>query len=137
MTEEEPVTLHPRIRQLLCLWLITVLTLLPVSGSLMAAVAVGDDGSPVAMEVHHAHHGGMAHAAHHDATGDGHSATLMHDCPNALCAGGCGGCTGCHAPPAQRSDMVRAEGALMNALPLLSSSPPPGAVFRPPIPLSA
>lgn len=133
----------PRLRQLLCLWLVTVLTLLPVSGPLLAATATpgGDEDAPAFGHAHHGHAQDTSHPHHghtptQDASGDppaGTTAFTPHDCHNAACGGGCTGCTGCHAPPSRTPFHIQASGMLILSLPAISSSPPPGAVFRPPI----
>jgi hypothetical protein len=125
--------LKPCIRQLLCLWLVAAITLLPLSGTLLAAVAPsGPDagGGPA----HHLHHGqtgyGDLPAPHHDQdTG----LTSAGDCHNALCAASCSGCTGCHAPPARaQAEPARVTGPHPGMLPADSPTPHPAPLFKPP-----
>jgi hypothetical protein len=137
----------PRIRQLLCLWLLTAIALLPVSGSLLAAMTAPADAAAPGF-AHHQHHGqqsGMDHLAHHhdpdapvpetgtpDDTPDTGLAPA-HDCTNGLCLGGCAGCTGCAAPPADGFRHHHGMGLLSLSQHSFSATPPAGALFRPPI----
>lgn len=137
-TDREQTALKPRIRQLLCLWLVTVIALLPVSGSLLAAtLAAGSDNDAQGIHMGHAHHGADAPAADDGTRDIAPLFSLHHDCGTALCAGGCSGCTACHAPPVNH--LLSADSAdLVHAfLPVTASTPPPGAVFRPPIATTA
>jgi hypothetical protein len=138
--------LNLRIRQLLCLWLATTLALLPLSGSLLAAMAApGDTGARAFVHAHHAPPAAADHLAHHhdhdapvpetgdpDKTPDTALAPL-HDCANGMCIGGCAGCTACTVPPAGGFGHHLGMDILSHAQPSFSTTPPPGALFRPPI----
>jgi hypothetical protein len=148
-TDREQAALKPRIRQLLCFWLVTVITLLPVSGSLPAAtLAAGSDNASHDAHMGHAHHGTTpAHGAHdhhearHGPAGGMDDSIVLafvhHDCGSALCADGCSGCTACHAPPVNSLLSADSTDLLHAFSPVIASTPPPGAVFRPPITTTA
>jgi hypothetical protein len=140
--------LKPRIRQLLCLWLVMVIALLPPSGTLLAAMAPSgaDAGGGPAHHLHHGQQGyGNLPAAHHDhdTPVSGPSAVdsgvmSAGDCHNALCASSCSGCTGCHAPPARaHTEPGRLTGPRPAMLPPESPTPHPASLFKPPRPVTA
>lgn len=143
----EQAALKPRIRQLLCLWLVTVIALLPVSGSLLAASpAAGSDDDMLDVHMGHVHHGSApGHGPHpHEDARHGPAADFgagaasdHHDCGNSLCAGGCSGCTTCHAPPVNPLPTADRTDRLLPFSPVTVSAPPPGTVFRPPIDTAA
>lgn len=139
--------MHPTVRQLVSLWLVMVIALLPVSGTLLAATLApaSDQGTPQihvdqghhAMHARHGHdharHGADAPPAEHETRDIAPlPSSLHHDCGDAPCASVCAGCTGCHAPPATPLTSADSEDLVCEILPVVVTTPPPGALYRPP-----
>jgi ABC-type nickel/cobalt efflux system permease component RcnA len=139
--------MHPTVRQLVSLWLVIVIALLPVSGTLLAATLApaSDQGTTQihldqghhAMQAHHGHdharHGAVGPPAEHGTQDIAQlPSSLHHDCGDALCASVCTGCTGCHAPPATLLASADSENLVCETSPVVVTTPPHGALYRPP-----